>query len=225
MFTTQTILKHNNTPVIILRKYKIDCNNLKIELVKAELKRHLLGEGDHSSSTWGYFPELRPEKSEYSESIRLLQILQNNLFPDINVKPAFVRLATAEPISEFGGLHIDVSPGVSHKKLHRQGDILRILLNIGEYSRCLEYLPFDLPQLHEKYGLDISDNEYNIIHLPKGLKVSRLIIPPVEPDVIHVLAFRSNRIVHAGSTNNNGHFLASFGGVLPISHITKFFEQ
>lgn len=210
---------------MIVRSYAIDSKALDLSAVRKELLSHLKGEGDGKSHTWGYFPELKTDTAQYQRSTKLLENLHERLFPELDVDPAFVRIATAEPKSDFGGLHIDVSPGIGHQKHHVEGGILRILINIGDYPRKLLYSPLPLEELRKKYEIDIPEKSYSIINLPPEVPTKVLEIPPLEEGYVHVLCFRSDKVVHAGLTTEAGHFLASFGKVLPAADITRFFEQ
>lgn len=207
---------------MILRKYEIDSRQLELEQARKELEDYIKTKADKTSYTWGYFPELN-DGENYSRSIRLLNTLKKRFLQSVNVQPAFVRLAISEPISDFGGFHIDVSPGIGHTKKYGDGDILRILFNIGEYPRTLEYCAVSLDKLSKKHGLEIPTDHYEAIDLPKNL-IERIEIPPFANNELWMLAFKSNQVVHSGTTNEKGHFLASFGGILPEQEIARFFE-
>src|SRR6266852_7975360 len=119
-----------------------------VEAAKRELGQKVRELSDGESATWGFFPELSPTPSDYPACIALKRYFDKNFLslPEIqnfDLKLAFIRLAIGEPISSFGGLHIDASAGIDHlpprNRQPGQDGILRTLINLYHEPRTLQY--------------------------------------------------------------------------------------
>lgn len=175
---------------------------------------------DGQSATWGFFPELNPEISDYPACVALkqlfdLQLLQLPVLQEFELHLAFIRLATSEPKSSFGGLHIDASAGIDHlppkDRRPEQDGILRVLINLYHEPRQLAYCPDSIPALRER-GVSIPDDHYEIIKLPPDVPLKNYLVKPVQSDRLRGIMFESSSVLHAGQTNQKGHFLLSYGG-------------
>lgn len=217
--TTTPIFSYNNEPLMVLKRYKISTASLPLVAARAELEEKIRKSGD-ASATWGYFPEIK-DNFPYQASKRLAKHMQSVLQHDIQIANypvdlAFVRLAVSEPQSSFGGFHVDVSPGIAHtwtEGVEPTANILRILFNVYDKPRRLDFYPYTAFELREK-GYDIPSNTYKILNFPGALKVESILIPPLESGALYAVQFLSNYIPHAGRTNAEGHFLVSFGGYI-----------
>lgn len=220
--------QHPKHPIQIV-KYSNTDSLISITAAEQELERMIIQESDGNSMTWGYFPEMKPDKYKYPATLALAEAIQPILkrdekLQDIDLQLAFVRLATSEPRSKYGGMHIDVSAGIDHiwpADRDISQEILRLLLNLSDHSRVLEYCSLSARELEEE-GITISRDYYEILSLPTGL-VETIEIPPMEQDAMYCLQFISTMIPHAGKTTNSGHFLISYGAYIDRSIIPKFF--
>lgn len=128
-----------------------------------------------------------------------------------------MRLALGRPRSEFGGLHVDVHAGVGHDwpdDVPRESQILRLLINLGQSPRRVEYSPLTIEMLRHRHGMQISRQRYEVLRLPTGVPRCHVDIPAAD-EALWCLRFVSSIVPHAGHTDDQGHFLASFGGYLP----------
>lgn len=214
------IFSHNDQPVMVLKRYSFDTAKLPLKAARNELLQKI-AENSNDSNTWGYFPELKDD-FHYAASKALARAIERDIVSQDThiarypVDLAFVRLATTEPKSDFGGFHVDVSPGIAHewsKTVDPNANILRILFNVHSAPRFLDYYPYDADDLQAK-GYDIPRNTYKILDFP-DLKPQRIAIPPIEKDAVYALQFLSDHVPHAGMTGDDGHFLVSFGGYIP----------
>lgn len=224
--------RHPTLPMVI-EKFEFDTSALNLEAARRELeeKIDLLSDGD--SQTWGYFPELNPNDAEYPQTIQLITgfqetvIDQDPLLRTLPLKLAFVRRAIAEPKSKFGGFHVDANAGISHvwpKDVPADNHVFRMLFNLGDVPRKLEYYPFTLNQLREK-GIDIPRDHYEMLKLPDDLPVHSTDIPPAEPGALYGLTFISTKVPHAGRTTGSGHFLISYGGYIDAAMLQRAFPE
>ncbi len=197
-----------------------------------ELQHKVETLSDGASATWGFFPELQPELKEYSACVKLQEWFDKNFLTLPALQPfvlrlAFIRLAISEPQSSFGGLHIDASAGIDHlppKHPRAQSNsILRVLINLYSESRELQYSPEDVDSLRAK-GIDIPKDHYKIIELPQGTELRSYFVRPREASVVHGVMFESNTILHAGRTNQKGHFLLSYGSYADARDIKRLFS-
>ncbi len=200
-----------------LRKYSVDTRTLNLPSVKRELIQLQRQYGDPESYTWGYFPELDPAPEDYLATTDFLakfgkSVLQSVEFNNVDIRVAFVRIATAEPLSSYGGMHIDVSRGVGHQSTtEREGRrIRRWLFVLGDQPRTLEYCPINKDELRNK-GVFIPENSYKIVDVPTTIPTTTIEIPPIESDGLYGLSFLSSDYVHAGRTTKSGHFLLALG--------------
>lgn len=203
---------------MILREYRVDRAKLDFDAAHRELLAHIATRAD-DSHTWGYFPELAPDLTEYPQSVRLAGQLEENLFdkePELrqqNYTLAFMRAASQEPVSEFGGLHIDVHAGIAHKRdaaVPPESQIIRVLLNPYAYPRTLRYIAMTTTELRAR-GFDIPYERYQILRFPADIPTAQVEIPPLEDDRLYGLQFYSSLIPHAGITDQQGHFLIAYG--------------
>ncbi|MBI2499426.1 hypothetical protein HYV88_04255 [Candidatus Woesearchaeota archaeon] len=204
-------------PLMILERYRVPNIEWSIEEAYRELKEHL-SRSEDSSHTWGYFPQYCEDESQYPKCIALGNRLQEGLvnklpFPESSMSLSFVRLADNRPVSEYGGMHVDVNPGIGHRRdpsVDGSLDILRLILNLGNHSRIIEHIPLTRDSLL-KLGYDIPKDNYRILRFSKGTRRHRIEIPAREADTIYGLKFWSSQVPHAGITDDRGHFVAAFG--------------
>jgi hypothetical protein len=218
--TTTPLLAINDTIYMVLKSYQIDTATLPIQQAKVELHNIMQSQPD-ANATWGYFPEIADNDHQYPASQRLASAMETIMsddprIPSSSVDLAFVRLATSEPESSFGGFHVDVNPGVAHAwtpDVPKDSNILRVLFNVYDEPRKLEFYPYLVQKLRAD-GYDIPAEHYKILNFPKSLKTTTIEIPPIEKNRVYCLQFLSNLIPHAGRTYAEGHFLVSFGGYI-----------
>ena len=132
---------------------------------------------------------------------------------------AFIRLATAKPVSDYEGIHIDVDSGVAHqrdKTIAKDLDIIRLIINLGEHPRIIEHILPTKEKLRS-LGYQISDDKYEILALGEEFPRKRIEIPSRKGNSIYELKFWSSQVPHAGITDDRGHFLAAFGGYADIT--------
>lgn len=185
---------------------------LSLSEARAELERRVEGLADESH-TWGYFPELSPKPDEYPACIRLASELKKTILPNIKEtadwRLSFIRLATDEPVSEYGGMHIDVDWGIKPERdanFPKGKEIARLLINLGDKPRVLEYV-----ELGEEEMKHIPRDKYQILKFGKDVEKKKVAIPPISSSSVWYLVFLSSLLPHAGVTNRDGHFLAAFG--------------
>ena len=132
----------------------------------------------------------------------------------IDLRLAFIRLATSEPQSSFGGLHIDASAGIDHippkNRPTNQDSILRVLINLYDEPRELRYCTESITALRQ--GVSIPEDHYEIVELPKDIQLKSYFVEPRQTTRIYGIMFDSSSTLHAGYTNQKGHFLLSYGG-------------
>jgi hypothetical protein len=201
-----------------LEGYSFDPDRLRFEPAHQELLDHIRRNPD-SNHTWGYFPELNPSPVDYPACLRLDSLMQTEIIDrhtDLRGQGfnlAFIRAATTEPVSEFGGMHIDVHPGVGHKpdpNMPEGAEIVRLLLNPFTSPRRLSYVPLTRIELAER-ETDVPRSHYKILELPDDIPIEAVEIPPLEEGQIFGLRFVSSLLPHAGITDSQGHFLVAYG--------------
>lgn len=214
LLNKKIILGSKEKSLMVLEKHYIDFN-INLENVKKELNNHIIKMND-SSATWGYFPQIKLNKEEYPECIKFAETLQKNFIKklrkeDQKFELAFIRMATKTPVSEFGGFHVDVDKGILHKKeINQKKEIVRFLINFGDFPRTLEYTEVDRNNLN-KIGLKISKTKYKVIQLPKNIEIKKVEIPSKNKNIVYALKFWASLIPHFGKTDDKGHFLVSYG--------------
>lgn len=193
--------------LMVLEKHTLDVN---LELLSRARNELLMYTTNAETGTWGYFPELKDENT-YHSSQALSDYLQFLLGKGLDWKLAFVRLATKEPRSEYGGFHIDVDLGIGHTKpAEFQGkEIVRALVNVGAVPRTLAYIDKTRDEL-AKEGYAINPNKYEILKFSQDM-IKTIDIPPISEQNIWVLKFCSSQLPHFGLTDSRGHFLAAYG--------------
>lgn len=214
LLNKKIILGTEKKPLMILEKHSINKNDFNFEKAKQELQKYEKEKAENQC-TWGYFPQLNPNPKEYPESIKLSEQIKNNLLKEkINWQLAFIRVASKEPKSEYGGMHIDVDVGIMHKRDEKtkHKKILRALINSHTHSRKVNYSYLTIDQLKEK-EIEVGKENYQILNLPKKY-IRTIEIPPIESNAIYMLKFISSQVPHAGITNENGHFLIAYGAYL-----------
>lgn len=222
--------QHKSLPMQLL-KYEQDIPD--VAKVRQELERYITTQSDRKSMTWGYFPELSPDDAQYPHCVKFAKIFYDNVvqhntdLQGIDLQLAFIRLATQEPQSDFGGMHIDASSGISHvwpKNISPTHEVLRLLFNLGTKPRKLEYCSLDRQQL-AKAGFTIPRDHYEILDIASDIPLETVELPPIEHGAVYGLQFVSTRIPHAGRTNNDGHFLTSYGGYIDNQNLAKVFVK
>jgi len=202
----------------------------RIANARTELAHKVQTLSDGQSATWGFFPELHPEEADYPACVALKSIFDQQFLQLAPLQPfalklAFIRLATSEPQSSFGGLHIDASAGIDHlppKERPAEHDgILRILINLyDEAPRKLAYSVENIDSLRQQ-GVSIPADHYEIVKLPAGMPLQHYLVPAAEPDCLHGVMFESSSVLHAGQTNQKGHFLLSYGGYANTAELRR----
>ena len=198
---------------------------------KEELAQKVATQSDGESATWGFFPELNPNLAEYPACVALRvwfdrEFLQLPPLRPFVLQLAFIRLATSEPRSSFGGLHIDASAGIDH--VPPQGrdpasnTILRVLINLYNEPRQLQYASESIDDLRA-VGADIHKDHYKIVRLPSIISLKKYDVQPRQSGAIHGIMFDSGKTLHAGKTNEQGHFLLSYGGYATEAAIGQLF--
>ena len=204
----------------------------KIAAAQEELADKVRRLSDSESATWGFFPELQPEHQDYPACVRLKALFDSELLRLPALRPfelelAFIRLATSEPYSAFGGLHIDASAGIDHAPPKDQPDehdgILRVLINLHHTPRKLQYCPQTIDNLRS-YGVAIPEDHYEIIKLPGDIPLKSYFVQPLQPAAIHGVLFDSSATLHAGRTSKAGHFLLSYGGYAKMETIRSLIQ-
>jgi hypothetical protein len=205
---------------MVLSRWPVDVSTLNLDGARRELESLIRTSSDGISRQWGYFPDLDPDPAHYRQSRQLGHELAQLIPTFIDAPPlrlAFVRLALGRPRSEFGGLHVDVHAGIRHDwpdDVPRESQILRLLINVGQSPRRVEYCPLTIEMLRQRHGMEISGHRYEVLQLPAGVPLCHVDIPAAGA-AIWCLRFVSSIVPHAGRTDDQGHFLASFGGYLP----------
>ena len=215
---TQPILIHDGAVQMVLKCYGFNTAKLPVEPAKHELSQIINNQPD-ANATWGYFPEIPEGDIEYAKSKALAHSLKKVLARDDSLPAealdlAFVRLATAEPDTTFGGVHVDVSPGIGHAwqpGIPDTSNILRVLCNVHDQPRTLEYYPHTADELRAK-GHNIPAKNYRILTFPDKMKSETIEIPAMGGGALYSLQFLSNKVPHSGRTDQAGHFLVSYGG-------------
>ena len=212
---TTIVLGNKEKPLMVLEKHKIESSYYDFISAYEELVKYAKKQADNSF-TWGYFPELEVDKKHlYSSCIKLANQLQNNLIANLDneidrsLKLAFMRVAIKEPISDYGGLHIDVDIGIEHKRpINEKREIIRFLINPYNYSRKLGYLSKTRDELL-KEGISISKTNYAKLNINE--KIGIIEIPQMQDNIIYALKFWSSIVPHFGITDEKGHFLIAYG--------------
>jgi len=188
-----------------LEKHELVFPENLLEDAKAELERLIHANADESR-TWGYFPGIT-DANKYSACKALHEELYARLVAkrNPNFSLAFIRVATGKPVSDFGGLHVDVDVGVGHKRTTPH-EIERLIINLAGTPRTIHYVDADL----KKEGISVSRERYQVLDVP-AQAVKTITIPPRKRGEIWTLRFISSKIPHAGITDESGHFLAVYG--------------
>jgi hypothetical protein len=191
-----------------------------IAAARQELARKVAELSDGQSATWGFFPELQPDPTDFPACVALQKEFDTSflalpLLGAFQLQLAFIRLAITEPQSAFGGLHVDASAGIDHsppagRPVEKDG-IVRVLINLGDQPRELQYYPQPIESLR-KDGVDIPKDYYKIIELPPDVSLKSYFVNPLGRNEIHGVLFDSSDTLHAGRTGKAGHFLLSYGG-------------
>ncbi|MBX4196707.1 hypothetical protein KW805_03905 [Candidatus Pacearchaeota archaeon] len=205
MRTTKEIIEGTEeNPLMVLERHEFGSENFDIKEAYEELLAHSKKE---KAITWGYFPGLEAKEMErYPRCIKLAYQLRS-LVP---LPLAFIRLVSQKPDSEYGGMHIDVHPGVNHVKdpAHRNDEVARVLINLHRAPRLMRYVPIDRDSLI-KQGINISPHHYQIIK--EQLPIKEIEIPPITNTFMYSLKFWSSLLPHEGVTDDQGSFIASYG--------------
>lgn len=215
-----------------LQRFELGTSSLAIDPAKDELERYIETKSDGQSQTWGYFPEMNPDTTDYPETLRLISNFDNivvakqPVLQKLGLQLAFVRRATSEPVSEFGGFHVDANAGISHMwptDVNQTKEVFRILFNLDSVPRTLSFYPYTLEDLRNQ-GIDIPRDHYEMLNnLPDTLQQAAIDIPPIEAGAVYALSFISTQIPHAGKTTQNGHFLITYGAYIDLGQIRQLF--
>ncbi len=213
------ILGEEKDPLMVLEKHSIGASYYCFASAQEELLKYEKEKAE-DGCTWGFFPGLeKDEESIYPNCTLLMKQLYSKFITslekniDKRLKLAFVRVASKEPKSQYGGMHIDVDIGVGHSRdpsVPENYEIVRALLNPYRHPRLVSYTELDRNQL-KKAGLEIPSDKYLILNLPRDIQIKVVEIPPLENDFIHMLKFWSSLIPHCGLTDEKGHYLIAFG--------------
>jgi hypothetical protein len=231
--TVTTVWSHPTLPMQ-LQRFSFDVDMLPIENARRELEAYIASRSDGKSKTWGYFPETNPDTSEYPATLQLVDAFETSILAgvpqlhDLPLKLAFVRRATDEPVSQFGGFHVDANAGISHvwpEDVDSNQEVFRLLFNLCEVPRTLQFYPYTLEQLREQ-GIDIPRDHYEMLdNLPDALEIAAVDILPKEDNAIYGLSFISTQIPHAGHTTNAGHFLITYGAYISPDQVEELFQK
>jgi len=229
----KTLFWHHQALPIKIERYEFPIEKLPIGAAQSELEKYIKDRSDADSNTWGYFPETKPDDTEYPATVSFVNAFERELLSkvddlkDVNVQLAFVRRATAEPVSNFGGFHIDASAGISHawpEDVPKDMQVLRMLFNIGDQPRKLEFYPHTVEQLRQK-GIIIPRDHYVMLNdLSQSLKTESIDIPPIEDNALYGLTFVSTMVPHAGKTSGEGHFLISYGAYITNQRVARAYN-
>lgn len=226
MSTAEIVVEQaGDVRLMVLSPLSVDAATLNLAGASRELEAHIEHSSDGLSRLWGYFPELDPDPMGYPECLRLAKDLAAQALPsaagaagEAALSLAFIRLATGEPSSPVGGMHIDVHSGVGHRwprDVPQDWHVLRLLLNLGTAPRRLEYCPLTVGELRERHGIELSRSVHQPVELPADVPLRHVEIPRAGDGTLWCLRFVSSLLPHAGRTDGRGHFLAGYGGYVP----------
>ncbi len=198
-----------------LARHECEIPEETLEAARGELLSHARREGAHG---WGFFPQLGHDgQDSYPCCARLAAALERTLVPSLGLGTAlplaFIRAVQGMERSEYGGLHLDVDQGILHARdarLAEGTEIVRVLVNLGDVPRTLEYVPLDIDDLAAS-GVVLSRESYAPLCMSARAQVRRVAIPPRARGALWTLTFVSSRILHAGAPSESGHFLAAYG--------------
>lgn len=218
---SKVVWLHPKLPIKICR-FPVRVDKLNQTACRKELERLIIDKSDGQSKTWGYFPEMNPDDREYPATLELIRAFEEQvigcspMLKGFELQLAFVRRATDEPRSNFGGFHVDASAGIGHQwpaDISLDSHVLRLLFNLDRSPRILEYCPLTSDDLRNN-GIDIARDHYEMLEFPKDVPIEKIKIPPIESDAVHGLMFISTKVPHAGKTTSAGHFLISYGAYI-----------
>ncbi len=210
------VLISQGVPLMTLEEYTLPDITAYIEDARKELENIVLNNED-TSHTWGYFPQYCKDPQQYTKCIELNRqltshIVQKQPHPENTMSLAFIRRATAKPISDYCGFHIDVDVGVGHQRdQEQQGDIIRLVLNLDEKAqRTVGFIPFTKQQLRAQ-GFSIPEDNYKMLDFEQNFPKKYINIPARTNTKLYGLKFWASQIPHTGITDELGHFVAAFG--------------
>lgn len=209
------LLGTTEKPLMVLEQHAID--DIDFSAAETELKRYIEQQADESC-TWGYFPGMEEDETEKYPACRALAVKLEELLAKLAQPPqgfrlAFIRMATGKPVSQYGGMHLDVDIGVGHKRdpaVPAAQEIVRVLVNFGEAPRRLRYCIRARDQLAAD-GIALSAAQYAQLQLPEDL-LRTAEIPSRQGNRLSCLIFWSSLLAHEGVTDERGHFMAAYGG-------------
>jgi hypothetical protein len=209
-----TILGSETAPLMVLEEH--DIGHINFSAAQQELLRYIKEQAGESC-TWGYFPELEEDDTAYPACRKLALQLEKQFLAKLKQPPgafqlAFVRMATSKPVSQHGGMHLDVAVGVGHKRdpaISREQEIVRVLVNFSDTPRVLRYCAHTRDEL-AKQGVKLSTEHYEALQLPANT-LRTIAIPPMQGTSVSCLIFWSSLLAHEGVTDEHGHFMAAYG--------------
>lgn len=201
-----------------LGEYRLPFAAFYLRQAQEELESMITPESNH---TWAYLPGHKPEDwKTYPKNSELAELLDEGLITQNRsrsdtFKLAFIRVATEEPGTEFGGLHVDVDIGVGHKRDPEvpvaSKEITRLLFNASYLvPRTLQWADTTRDLLLQR-GIEVSGEVYSPLDLPEDVQRHLVDIPPRTADSIFGLKFVSSQVPHQGLTDGSGHFLIAYG--------------
>lgn len=220
---SRVVFVEKGAPLMTLEEYHLNIDK-EAEEACVELERLIERHADESC-TWAYLPQYRDIPEHYAACRQLEQKLQEEMRKykvERSMRLVFIRRTTSKPISQFGGLHVDVDIGVKHQRdpaIADNTDILRLILNLGDSPRIVEYAPKTKQELRN-LGYKIPDGVYKQLDSElKDTPRKRIEIPARQGSIVYGLKFWASLVPHAGITDERGHFVAAFGKYANIGSV------
>jgi hypothetical protein len=133
---------------------------------------------------------------------------------------SFLKVALGQPPRSAEGVHYTGFHLDTHPEVDGTGgrELSRLLFNLADVPRRFRYAGIDRFELARR-GHEVPRSDYQVVELPAGVEVIEIEIPPREANRIHALHFWASVIPHVGADDEQGHFLASYEAVAPVSPI------
>jgi hypothetical protein len=133
---------------------------------------------------------------------------------------SFLKTATGPPPESTEGVHYDGFHLDTHPEVDGKGgrELARLLFNLLDVPRRFRYAEIDRFELARR-GREVPRSDYQVVELPSGVRTRLIEIPPRMPGRVHALRFWASVVPHVGADDEQGHFLASYEAVAPVSPI------
>jgi hypothetical protein len=133
---------------------------------------------------------------------------------------SFLKVAIGRPRESgegvhYAGFHLDTHPEVDGTGGR---ELSRLLFNLADSPRRFRYAGIDRFELARR-GHEVPRSDYQVVELPPGVEIIEIEIPSREATRVHALHFWAIVIPHVGADDEQGHFLASYEAVAPVSPI------